>query len=173
VLHTALVVAVPEAPEAVAAWMERASHSKPSNGVPPHITVLTPFMPADALDERVVMELRGLFARFAPFRFTLTRCARFPQALYVEPEPPEPFVALTRAVVARYPEYPPYEGVFDTVVPHLTVAEGPVNVLDAAQSGVEPHLPVAVRADEVVLLEEVEPDGARWRTHSRLPLGDG
>jgi 2'-5' RNA ligase len=171
VLHTALVVAVPEAPEAVAAWMERASCSKPSNGVPPHITVLTPFMPPEALDERVATELRELFARFAPFRFTLTRCARFPQALYVEPDPPEPFVALTRAIVARYPEYPPYEGAFDAVIPHLTVAEGPASVLDAAQTDVEPQLPVAARADEVVLLEEVEPDGARWRTRSRLPLG--
>jgi hypothetical protein len=126
-------------------------------------------IPVDA--GRVVAELRELFARFAPFRFTLRRCARFPEALYVEPEPPEPFVALTHAVVAHYPAYPPYEGAFDTVIPHLTVAEGAVNVLDAAQNDVEPHLPTSARADEVVLLEEVEPDGARWRTHSRLPLG--
>ena len=36
----------------------------------------------------------------------------------------EPFVRLTEAIVERWPDYPPYDGVFDTIVPHLAVAHG-------------------------------------------------
>ena len=39
------------------------------------------------------------------------------------PEPAEPFVELTEALVQNFPEYPPYGGAFSTVTPHLTVAD--------------------------------------------------
>ena len=52
----------------------------------------------------------------------------------------------TAAVWERWPEHPPYEGIHDDVVPHLTVSETPIAV-DVA-------LPIASRAHEVLLIEK-------------------
>ena len=60
---------------------------------------------------------------------------------------------------------------YDSIVPHLTAAEGEPAVLSRAERDIRQWLPIAAEASEVVLLEEIEPDLARWRTHSRLPLG--
>jgi hypothetical protein len=81
---------------------------------------------------------------------------------YLAPVPSKPFARLTLAVAERWPAYPPYEGVFETVIPHLTVGEVMLE-LDAP-------LPIACRAREVVLIEEEEP-GGHWRLRRRFPLG--
>jgi hypothetical protein len=93
--------------------------------------------------------------------------------LYLAPEPPRPFVRLTKALVAEYPEYPPYAGEvsLDEIVPHLTVAEGDAPLLDEAEHEIEQLLPIGAEAREVVLLEELEPDSALWRTRAQLQLG--
>jgi hypothetical protein len=169
--RTALVVEVPEAAAAVDAWLERTAYAKPSNGVPAHVTVLYPFVPAAEVDEALLADLRALFAGLPSLAFELRECRHFPAVLYLAPEPPEPFVALTEAVVAAYPAYPPYEGVFAEVVPHLTAAEGDRAVLARAEGEIRPLLPIHAEAREVVLLEEIDPELGRWRTHSRLPLG--
>lgn len=168
--RTALIVEVPEAAAAVDAWLERTAYAKPSNGVPAHVTVLYPFVPAADVDEALLADLRALFAGLPSFAFELRECRHFPAVLYLAPDPPEPFVALTEAVVAAYPAYPPYEGVFPEVVPHLTAAEGEHAVLGRAEGEIRQLLPIAAEAREVVLLEEVNRELARWRTHSRLPL---
>jgi 2'-5' RNA ligase len=169
--RTALVVEVLEAAATVDAWLERTANAKPSNGVPAHVTVLYPFVPAAEVDEALLADLRTLVAGFPSFAFELRECRHFPGVLYLAPDPPEPFVALTEAVVAAYPGYLPYEGVFADVVPHLTVAEGEHTVLGRAEGEIRQLLPIAAEAREIVLLEEVDPELARWRTHSRLPLG--
>lgn len=163
-------MAVPNAATPVERWLEQTAYAKPSAGVPPHVTVLFPFLPARSLDAAVMDELKALFAQYEPFAFVLARCLRWPKVLYLEPEPAQPFVELTRAVAARYPEHPPYEGAFDEIVPHLTVAEGADDLLDMAERDVCTHLPIEAHAGEVVLLEEVEPASARWVVHARLPL---
>jgi hypothetical protein len=170
-LRTALVVEVPEAAPAVDGWRERTSPAKPSNGVPAHVTILFPFVPAARVDDELLRGLRVLFADFPSFRFELRDCRHFPAVLYLAPQPLEPFVSLTEAVVAAYPEFPPYEGAFDSIVPHLTAAEGEPAVLGMAERDIRHRLPIAAEANEVVLLEEVERDLARWQTHTRLPLG--
>ena len=169
--RTALVVEVPEAAAAVDAWLERTAYAKPSNGVPAHVTVLYPFVPAADVDEALLADLRALFAGLPSFAFELRECRHFPAVLYLAPDPPGPFVALTEAVVAAYSAYPPYEGVFAEVVPHLTAAEGEHSVLGRAEGEIRQSLPIAAEAREVVLLEELDPELGRWRTHSRLPLG--
>jgi 2'-5' RNA ligase superfamily len=105
----------------------------------------------------------------SPFSFELRELRRWPDVLYLAPEPPAPFVALTEAFVASYPEHPPYEGAHETVVPHLTVAQGGPEVLAAAENDVWPSLPLSARVDELLLLAERERDA--WRTAARIPLG--
>lgn len=171
-LRSAVIVAVPEAAAVVDGWRERTCADKPSIGVPAHVTLLFPFVPAERIDARLLGDLASLFARFAGFDVTFGRTERFPTTLYLAPEPAEPFVALTEAIVAYYPEHEPYEGQFDVVVPHLTVAHGDRETLAAAAADVEPALPLHARVTEAVLLEEVESDWGRWATRARLPLGD-
>ncbi len=169
-LRSALVFAVPEAANAVDVWRERTCAAKPSNGVPAHVTLFFPFVPAAAIDDGLVAELHELFASVRSFGFELGELRRFPDVLYLAPEPPEPFAAITDAIVAAYPGFPPYGGGFDTVSPHLTAAEGDREVLRAAQADIERSLPIRATAREILLLEEVEPDLARWRACTRFPL---
>lgn len=169
-LRSAVIVAVPEAAGVVDRWREQTCNDKPSLGVPAHITLVFPFVPAGRLDQGVIASLAEIFSAEAGFDFELRRPARFPAALYLAPEPASAFTRLTDAVVSRYPEYPPYEGAFDTVVPHLTVAQGDRAVLDDAEADVRRFLPIRSEVRQAVLLEEVEPDGGRWVVRSRLPL---
>ena len=93
-------------------------------GVPAHITLLFPFLPASALDHAVRDRLAAIAATVAPFEVGFRRVARFPDAIYLAPEPAMPFRDLTSAIVAMWPEHPAYAGRYDEIVPHLTIAEG-------------------------------------------------
>ena len=168
--RSALIVEVPEA-HPTHTWLERTAGAKPSAGVPAHVTVLFPFVPAHAIDGTLVEDLGALFAAHEPFAFELRECRRFPQVLYLAPEPDEPFRLLTDAVHAAYPEHPPYEGVFEEVVPHLTAAEGDRETLLRAEGELRPWLPIAAHAREVTLHEEVEPGSARWQARTKFGLG--
>jgi 2'-5' RNA ligase len=158
--RTALIVAVPEAEDAVAAL--RLEHdSSAALGVPAHITILFPFAPPEQLDETA---LASLFTTCAPFDFQLARLETFPGEVvtYLAPEPWEPFVGLTNAVWRRWLDFPPYEGAHVAVIPHLTLSDS--GRLDA---GLE--LPIAARANEVTLIEE--DDRGRWAERRRFALG--
>ena len=165
--RTALVVAVPEAEPLVGEW--RAKHDwSAQHGVPAHITLLFPFMPADQVDEQVLDDLRELFASQTAFTYRLPRVARFPEVAWLAPEPSEPFKDLIELIVARYPDYPPYEGIHDVVVPHLTVAEGGPDLQDEVNAAVTPSLPIEALASEVTLL--VEDESGLWQSRERFPL---
>ena len=152
------MIAVPEAEAAVGAI--RLAHDwSAARGVPAHVTLLFPFAPPDEADEAA---LRDLFSRFSSFDFTLDRIERFDEgAVWLHPEPSWRFADLTAAIQQRWPRYPPYEGIHDEVIPHLTVSDEPLQ-LDVA-------LPIACRAREVQLIEE-QADG-QWTTRARFPLG--
>jgi hypothetical protein len=92
--------------------------------------------------------------------------------LYLAPEPSEPFTSLTEAIFERWPDYPPYEGVHEEVIPHLTVAYGDDALLAVVEADVVQRLPVNMRVREAILLEELVPD-VRWVTRERFPLGSG
>jgi len=169
--ESGLVVPVPAATAAVAPWRERLDPSA-VHGVPAHVTVLYPFVPPDEISDGVVSTLQGLFAGVAPFDFVLDRVAWFGDTVvYIAPAPAAPFVALTKLVQARFPAYPPYEGAFDDVTPHLTVGDrGGVDALRRAEAAVAPALPIAARASDVWLMTGSATAGA-WRVRARFPLG--
>jgi 2'-5' RNA ligase len=169
-LRSALILAVPEAAEAVDDWREWTSYAKPSSGMPPHITILVPFATPASIDNSLVDDLRALFSSFESFTFELCVTGRFPGVLYLAPLPAEPFMRMTEAVWKAYPDYPPYGGTFDSIVPHLTAAEGGAEILSEAEADLLPTLPIGAEAREVLLIEEVEPDSARWQTRAQLPL---
>lgn len=137
-------------------------------GVPAHVTLLYPFLPR--ADDELVAELRSLFASVPAFEFGLARIERFPDGTaWLAPEPPEPFVALTRTIVERFPAYPPYGGAHDEIVPHLTIAQGEGELLARVEAGLAGLEPIDARADEVALLERGE-DGV-WCRRGTFRLG--
>jgi 2'-5' RNA ligase len=137
-------------------------------GIPPHVTLLSPFMPAEIVDESLGA-LRELFAATPAFDVAFRELRRWPGMVYLAPEPPEPFTRLTEAIVESWPDYPPYEGIHETVIPHLTVAYGDDARLAKVVADVSTQLPIEANVTEAVLLEELEPD-VRWAERTRFPL---
>ena len=138
-------------------------------GVPPHVTILFPFLPPDRLDATVRRELAHIAAAQDAFEARFTTVGRFPALLYLAPEVAEPFVALTEACTERFPEFPPYGGLHDQIVPHLTVVE----IEGAPTDGIVPRLEAALPFDHrVTAIEVITPSEAGpWRLRWRLPLG--
>ena len=119
--QSALGIPVPEAEPWVKDLRERYNPTA-AVGVPAHITVLFPFISPDLLTDSDLTRTVGTFRRFRSFEFRLEQVGRFPESLYLVPEPDEPFISLTEAIVREFPEYPPYGGKFTEIIPHLTVA---------------------------------------------------
>ena len=119
--HSTLFVPVPEVEPWVKDLRQRYDPIA-AVGVPAHITVLFPFVPPDLLTDDDLARTTETFQRIRPFEFRLAQIDRFPESLYLVPEPDEPFISLTEAIVREFPEYPPYCGKFTEIVPHLTVA---------------------------------------------------
>lgn len=174
VREAALVISVPEVEPLVGPARLQYDPSA-AVGVPAHITINYPFLPALDPSDELVSELANLFAGSDAFEFTLQRLSRFPDVLYLPPEPDAPFRRLIELVAARFPDSPPYGGEFDEVVPHLTIAQtGDESVLSSlearlARLAVE-FLPISSRAQEVWLLEN---RAGRWEGAMAFPLGAG
>ena len=172
--QSALLVEFPAAERLVAHWRRRHDPSAAA-GIPAHVTVLFPFLDAGAdgrpgsVDDTVREELRTLFAAHPAFTVTFTALRRFPDVVYLAPEPAAPLQALTTAAVARWPDTQPYGGQFAEVVPHLTVAHSDdPELLAAAEAALAPHLPVTAEAAAVSLYVS---DGERWHRRTSFPLG--
>jgi 2'-5' RNA ligase len=162
-----VLVQVREADPVVGEWRLRHTYDAPL-GIPAHVTLLFPFVPASELapaEDR----LAEVVGQAEAFDVSFARTARFPEVLYLEPDPAEPFAALTAAIAAAWPEHPPYEGAHETVIPHLTVAESEdEKLLERIRAAVEPKLPLQTRVTEAQLYAE-DPAG-RWHERSRLAL---
>jgi 2'-5' RNA ligase len=141
-------------------------------GAQPHVTVLYPFLPTSRLTAEVRATLVEIAAGVAPFDVTFADVRRFEDGVvWIEPAPSAAFRALTDAVVARWPDHPPYGGLFDEVIPHLTVVEmdGDGPPLEAIEAQVAAALPFGARAERLELWRQDA--GGQWRPHWRLRLG--
>lgn len=122
-----------------------------------HITLLAPF--TDQPTDGELAELEDFFAEQAVFDFELTGVSQFPGGEhYLVPEPAARFSRLSHALQRLFPEYPPYEGRFELLVPHLTIPDDAV---------VGP-LPLRSQAREATLLRR---DGDLVAELASFPLG--
>ncbi|MDW9245680.1 2'-5' RNA ligase superfamily protein [Burkholderia cepacia] len=69
--------------------------------------MLFPFMPPDEITPDVLHQAQSALSVVQPFEFSLRKVERFAVATYLAPDPPEPFVALTTALVERFPCFAP------------------------------------------------------------------
>jgi len=180
-LQSALLLPVPAAEAAVAPHRARLDLSA-RDGVPAHITVLYPFLPPAEIGPDVLAALARLFAGVPRFSFVLDRVRWFGQSVvWLGPSDEAPFRAMTERAVEAYPGCAPYGGVYQDVVPHLTVGqeagqEDGQTELQAAAEAVRPLLPIAAEATEVIVMTGPKPgrpsgSPGQWRSVGRFPLG--
>ncbi|WP_089244654.1 2'-5' RNA ligase family protein [Asanoa hainanensis] len=171
-IETALIVPVPEAEDVVGA--HRARYDQAARwGVPAHVTALYPFVPPEAVTDELLEAVREIVAGTSRFEVEFAQVRWFgEQVAWLAPTPDQPFRALTDALWARFPDFPPYRGEFTEVVPHLTIGHDvPVADLTAAAEAVAARLPLRAEPREVLLMVGApEPDA--WRTVARFALGD-
>lgn len=166
---TALVVLLPEADLVVGRWRADLDPSA-RRGMPAHITVLYPWIPADQVTEADRATLTDLIGAVPAFKVSLTDIQRFPQTLWLAPYPADPFVRLTMDVQRQWPEYEPYGGRFPMIVPHLSIGDAvDPDALGHVVADVAPRLPVEARVTQVALM--AHDAGGRWQQHSTYDLG--
>jgi 2'-5' RNA ligase len=169
--ETAIVVRIPQADEVVGPLRARLDPAA-ALGVPAHVTVLAPFVAPCGLDDKVLSKLADVVRSVPAFDVTFARVAWFGQeVVWLAPDPAGPFSALTRAVCAKFPDYPPYGGGFPDVVPHLTIGmDQPADVLAQAGLAAQPALPISARVTALTLMQgSREPES--WHIVAEFPLG--
>jgi len=165
-----VVVRFPELDQPIDALRGRFALPRKPNGIAPHVTVIVPFLGRDELtEERELPAVRELCATVGAFDVTFARTARFPHVLYLAPEPVEPFIALTRALLERWPQLRLAGNREKPIVPHLTVTTArPPRVFHQVEQALRPVLPLRARAESAQLYHF---DGRRWTEDTQLPFG--
>jgi 2'-5' RNA ligase len=163
VSETAVVVLFPELESLIGELRRRHTHDG-AHEMPPHVTLIYPFADSSEVGSHLETLEREL-GSFAPFEVAFGKLARFPEVLYVQPEPPKPFVEMTEALTGAFPEFPPYGGAFHEVVPHVTVAQGEEALLDRIEAALQ--VEAAARVERVWLVEDT---AEGWRRHTAFPL---
>jgi 2'-5' RNA ligase len=142
-----------------------------AQGVPAHVTLIYPFMPVERLDDEVRRKVGRIVAAEPTFTVNFREVTRWPNVVQLPPDPPDPFRRLTAALAAEFPDYPPYEGAFEVVIPHLTVAR---DVSDEYYAAAEHALPAALPVRHIVreawLIGHMPEQP--WHTLWRLPFGE-
>lgn len=146
----------------------------PSAGrdMPAHITIDYPFLPGIDPGQQLHRELAELFAKIDAFQFAFRDLARFPDVLYLVPDPVAPFKQLIDMVVARFPESLPYGGAFDNIVPHLTIAQTEdqeiLKWIECQLARLLPeYLPLSTQAERVWLMDNRT---GIWQKRNSFPL---
>jgi hypothetical protein len=139
-----------------------------SLGLPAHVTLLYPFVPADELGGMHEARLRASASQLARFGYRLDSIERWPDNLFVAPRPVEPFAVLAAALAADWPEWPLYGGGVE-FEPHVSLGQ-PADEADEQElrALAATSLPARRWATGVVLIAEAA-DG-RWATRARFPF---
>jgi len=116
-----------------------------------HLTLLGPWLPEPAqADLDLVADIAR---RGEPFGYELREVAVFPDGtIHLVPEPLEPFVMLTKALVAAFPQCPPYAGRFPDSTPHVTLErEAPDISVASVRTELAGLLPIAQTVSRIDL----------------------
>lgn len=166
---TGVVIPVPEADRFVQSASGGLRRLPGSDTIPAHITLLAPFLPEGQLDDATWETLGQFFADILPFSFELTDVCEFPNGhTYLAPEPASTFRRLTLELHKLFPEFPPYGGAFDDIVPHLTVPRAEDEDVATLTAALNPGLPLGVHAASAAVFAT---DENGTRILGSLPFG--
>ncbi len=144
------------------------------DAIPPHVTLAYPFLPLDRVDTEVIGTLCDVFDEWAPFELHLGTIGWFgTDVTYVEPSSSQTFEELIATLQRTFPDFRPYDGAFDSVVPHVTLSQqGSVADRRALAKLARAYLPFTARATHVWLMSNKRhPD--EWSIERIFPLGSG
>jgi 2'-5' RNA ligase len=168
--QAAVFVSVP-VDDAVEAFRARHHPRAIARKLPPHVTIIPPFMRDVDDDETLGAELAVHFATCPAFAAELVGVGRFRRHVWLAPAPEDRFVDLLTKSRDRFPHLV-RDGDREPV-PHLTIAEigkGATtrSVYEEAEHELAPLLPQSFEVGDVGLYE-VRRDG--WHEVRRFPLG--
>ena len=165
--QTGLVLLVPDLEPLVGRWRERYDPVT-AYGMPAHVTIVYPWKSAAAVTRSDRTALSELAQSQPPVELSFAGFGRFDETVWLDPQPAGPILTLIEAVVARWPDYPPYGGQFAVVVPHLTVSDrrDPDSVEHVVED-VQPKLPRTTTVPELTLMRCAS---GRWLVDSRYPF---
>ncbi len=145
------------------------SEMNPASTLPPHVSLLFPFLPPCRITDRVLSELAELIARARPFTYDLDRVGWFGSSVtYLVPAPAAPFLRLI-GVLSHHFDVPPYAAAYPEVIPHVTIGElGRPHRMKRAATRLSRRLPQTCHATEAWLVTETTP--GRWPISARFPL---
>lgn len=174
--RSAIFIETPEAEFLVSPYRGRSGWDAGYHaGNPAHITITIPFVPPPAITEDVHSALSDIAAFTTAFTYDLTEVSAFPTALWLRPQPEDSFRAVVQTCLERFPDYPPFGGVFETVQPHLTLA---LNVAKkrrlaemraVAEREIGPELPLSgCKATSLALY--ICDENGQWNLSRRYPF---
>jgi len=171
--ESAIIVPI-RLPAALAAVRLRETFDGPL-GVPGHVTLLYPFAPPASIDGGVLAAVAAVVGNVPAFDARFREVRRFdagagsPEGVvWLAPEPEERFSALIDALTKAFPGHPPYGGMHETVIPHVSLAALDRRHAQAVEAEARRWLPFRRRVDAVTLI--VEGADGRWRTRRRFSL---
>lgn len=172
-VETGLIIPVP-------AFEEFIRHHRVFNpavspeGVPAHLTLLYPFLPPEVCVEAHA-QVASFFASVEPIEFELTEIGWFDdRVVFVAPDDPTPFVALTERLIGEWTECIPYGGRHGGKhVPHLTLGiEGTSQEMASLAEAAQQLLPMKCVAEQAWLMIGTSRP-ARWDVSDRFSFGPG
>ena len=124
--------------------------------LPPHITILPPFLRDVADDDLLAARLAEHFSSCPWFPAELVRVGRFKRHVWLAPEPHDRFVELLSGARRRFSEFVRDDD--REPVPHLTIAEigkgeSTGRVAELAEQELSPQLPFRFDVEDVGLFE--------------------
>jgi len=116
-----------------------------------HITLLAPWVTDPAADD--LSRVARIASQAGPFEVTLAEIGEFPHGvIYLRPAPDMALRELTARLAAEFPDWPPYGGQYEGVVPHLTLDRRSASVTPATVRATVAHLlPVTVTVQRIDL----------------------
>jgi 2'-5' RNA ligase len=165
--RTGLVLLTPGLEDLVDPWRRRYDPVR-AYGMPAHVTILYPWLPYESITDGDREALATLCHARPPLEMTFADFGRFPETLWLDPQPARPIVDLVQEIAQRWPAYPPFAGAFADIVAHLTLADrrDPDSLRDVIDA-VQPRLPVCVTVPALTLMRLT---ADRWVSDTEFPF---
>jgi hypothetical protein len=139
--------------------------------IPPHVTLAIPFLPVQSVTSDVVLRLSTFFNETSAFDFELSEVRWFDtKVVYLAPSNVEKFLLIIETLQKMFPEFHPYDGEFDSVIPHVTLSENGSLADRRALGRLAPkYLPIPARASHVWMMSN-ERRTDEWSIVKIFPL---